>query len=293
MPTPVQQPAPYGIRPGMPGQQPPVVADATQRLPQVQDDFDHLYRQAGPPPAQSQPYQQPQPQPAPMGYQPGPAPVRTPAAGRKKLSPAAVIGIVVVGCAVAGLAAGAALSGGGSDSSNSSSQNAAATGGSPSSSASAAAADPAAEQAKKLDALLKESGNSRSSVISAVADIKACRNLGQAATDLRSAAGQRNDLVSRLGQLSVDRLPNHQALSDALNRAWKASAAADNHYAAWADQVAGAKKGCKGGQARTTGQTAAGNRESGTATQSKRTAVQLWNTIAQQYGLTKRTFTQL
>ncbi len=154
--------------------------------------------------------------------------------------------------------------------------------------------DPAREQAVELDKLLADSGNSRTSVINAVADVKACRDLGTAAKDLRAAAGQRSRLVTDLSALSVDKLPDHQALTAALTKAWQASASADNHYAAWADQVAGSKgKFCKKGQARATKQTRAGNRASGTATAEKGKAAKLWNTIAKQYGLTERQPTQL
>ncbi|MFE2427363.1 hypothetical protein ACFXJ5_11500 [Streptomyces sp. NPDC059373] len=301
--------APFAIRPGAPGD-----AEPTQHLPrfddyggyggpqaqpqqQPQDDFAHLYRQEGapqaPPAPQAAPYQQPYQQQAyeQQAYEPPYAPRP---AGRKKLSPAAVIGIVVAGCAIAGLAAGALLSGGGGDA------QAAATG-SPSAAANTAASSDsgsgssaAEEQAKKLDALLKTSGSSRASVISAVASIESCQNAGTAASDLRSAATQRQSLVTQLGTLSVDQLPNHQALTDALTKAWNASAEADTHYAAWGDQVANdGKKYCKHGSARNTGQTSAGTQASGTATQNKKTAVRLWNTIAKKYGLTQRSYTQL
>ncbi len=129
-------------------------------------------------------------------------------------------------------------------------------------------------------------------MINAVADVKACRNLDQAAANLRDAARQRNQLVTDLSRLSVDKLPEHEALTTALTKAWQASAAADDHYAAWADQVAG-KKGCKKGEARTTGRTRAGNQASGTATAEKTKASKLWNTIAQQHGLPQRQPTQL
>ncbi|MFB7109656.1 hypothetical protein ACFCYR_11445, partial [Streptomyces sp. NPDC056291] len=154
------------------------------------------------------------------------------------------------------------------------------------------AADPAREQAVELDKLLADSGSSRASVIKAVADVRNCGNLGQAASDLRSAAEQRKGLVTRLGQLSVDKLPAHAELTAALNKAWKASESADLHYAAWADQAHG-KKVCKKGHARDTGETRAGNRESGVASSEKAKAAQLWNAIAKTYGLTQRQPTQL
>ena len=203
-----------------------------------------------------------------------------------------LIALVGVGIAVLGIGAGALMAGSGDESTPSGDKPVAASG-APEESASASA-DPAREQAVALDKLLADSGDSRNSVIKAVADIKSCSNLGQAATDLRDAAKQRNDLVTRLGELSVDQLPDHEALTTSLTKAWKASAAADNHYAAWADQVA-AKKGqlCKKGQARSTGQTQAGNRASGTASEQKKSAAQLWNSIAREYGLTERQPTQL
>jgi hypothetical protein len=92
----------------------------------------------------------------------------------------------------------------------------------------------------------------------------------------------------------VDRLPNHAALTDALTKAWQASAAADGHYAGWADQAAAAHgKVCKGGHARNTTQSQAANNSSGTATSEKKKAVKLWNSIATKYGLTKREYSQL
>jgi hypothetical protein len=131
-------------------------------------------------------------------------------------------------------------------------------------------------------------------VINAVGNVKSCKNLGQAAKDLRDAAAQRNGLVTRLEGLTVDQLPAHAELTTALTNAWKASAAADNHYAAWADQVAGnRKKLCKGGQAKITGPAQAGHKESGTATTEKNKAAGLWNPIARKYTLTERQPTQL
>ncbi|MGV9244369.1 hypothetical protein [Streptomyces sp. NPDC003710] len=196
-----------------------------------------------------------------------------------------------VGIVVLGIGAGALLSGGGGDGKDNHGTSVAATG--PATDSSSSPADPAKAQAVALDKLLADSGNSRGTVIKAVADVKGCQNLDQAAGALRDAAKQRNDLVTRLSGLAVDKLPGHGELTAALTNAWKASAAADTHYAAWADQVSGNKKGCKKGQARTTGQTAAGNRASGTASAQKAKAAGLWNAIAQQYGLTQRQPTQL
>ncbi|MGC0376639.1 hypothetical protein [Streptomyces sp. SAI-229] len=232
----------------------------------------------------------------------GPAGPTAPAGGRggragrgggRTGSRVPLIAAIGVGIAVLGVGAGALLgSPSGDDDGDGDNQNVSATAPASAEASGSPSADPAREQAVELDKLLADSGDSRTAVINAVADVKACRDLGRAAADLREAAGQRNQLVTDLSGLSVDKLPDHQALTTALTKAWQASASADNHYAAWADQAAG-KKGCKKGQARSTGQTQAGNRASGTATSEKQKAAKLWNAIAKRYGLTERQPTQL
>ncbi|WP_128431817.1 hypothetical protein [Streptomyces cyaneus] len=274
-------------------------------------DFDSLFRSepgAEPPAAATQQlprFQQPQPQPqgghGAAYFPPGPSGPHDPygpsgddgGRGGRTRSRVPLIAAVGIGIAVLGIGAGALLAGGsGDDQKNDKNQpvsaTAPATEGSPSPSA-----DPAEQQAIALDKLLADSGDSRTAVIKAVAAVKSCGNLAQAATDLRGAAKQRNQLVTDLSKLTVDQLPNHTALTTALTKAWQASASADNHYAAWADQVAANKKLCRKGQARSTGQTQAGNQASGTASAQKKTAAQLWNTIAKKYGLTERQPTQL
>lgn len=202
----------------------------------------------------------------------------------------AAIGVAL---AVVGVGAGALLGGGGGDDDKSDDGKTVAASAS-ASEPSASSGDAAKQQATALDKLLADSGSSRASVIAAVANVKACNNLDQAASDLRAAAGQRTGLVTKLAALDVDKLPDHAALTGALTKAWQASAAADNHYADWADEVAGNKrKACKKGGARTTAATAQGNRESGTASAQKNQAAGLWNAIARTYGLTQRQPTQL
>ncbi|MFD6832511.1 hypothetical protein CH313_18655 [Streptomyces sp. TSRI0384-2] len=291
-PVPAQgPPAGYGQEPGE--RQPPA-------------EFDNLFRSApaggdGGGATQQMPRVDPgAPQPA-AGYG-GPAqPPAGRAAARKAAEPdrgrtgskGPLVAAVVVGCAVLGLGAGALLSGGGEEEKK--------PGGQENVSASAPAeeepspspsVDPAREQAVELDKLLSDSNNSRAAVIRSVANIQKCESLDQAAEDLRDAAKQRNDLVRRLGEIEVDKLPEHQRLTSALTKAWKASAEADNRYATWADQTKG-KRGCRDGQARSTGQHAAGNRASGEATKAKNEAAPLWNSIAGEYGLTEHTPTQL
>ncbi|MEV4787865.1 hypothetical protein AB0K53_20860 [Streptomyces tuirus] len=280
-------------------------AEATQYIPPVPGgdkqppaEFDNLFRSdqgAGSPAGATQ--QMPRIEQPPASYgapQPSHAP---PGGGRSRGgrtgSRVPVIAAVGIGIAVLGVGAGALLAGGGGGGDDDSGDkktvaaSAPATDGSPSPSA-----DPARAQAVELDKLLADSGDSRSTVINAVADVKGCDNLPGAAKDLRDAAKQRNQLVTRLSGIKVDLLPDHAALTTALTKAWQASASADNHYAAWADQTAG-KKGCKKGQARVTNQTQAGNRASGVASTEKAKAAGLWNGIAKKYGLTERQPTQL
>ncbi|MEU6259957.1 hypothetical protein [Streptomyces sp. NPDC047043] len=299
-------------------------ADATQYIPPVTDagapygmpqggdrqppaEFDNLFRSepGGESPAAAtqylprfeQPQAAPYGQPAPQGSyaQPGPSyapPGDDGGRGGRPRSRVPLIAAVGIGIVVLGVGAGALLAGGGGDDGGDKNQTVSATAPATDGSASPSA-DPAKQQAVALDKLLADSGDSRASVIRAVANVKACQNLDTAASDLRDAAKQRNQLVTRLSGLSVDKLPNNAALTAALTKAWQASASADNHYAAWADQVAGNSKSCKKGQARGTGQTQAGNRASGTASQQKVKAAQLWNTIAKTYGLTQRQPVQL
>ncbi|WP_275672755.1 hypothetical protein [Streptomyces anulatus] len=321
---PVPGGAPYGIRPGAPGdRQPPAEFDnlfrteqpagATQQMPQYDagQQSPPPYQQQPPSPYQQQghqPQQQPQggplPPQAPGGYQSGlqgfqgraeqdgPDPRQSGDAPRRRSAHVPLIAAVVVGCAVIGLGAGALLSGG-DDSGKDDKQPVAAQSSPATEPTAKAAPDPAKPQAEALDKLLADSNNSRAAVISAVEKIKSCKELDRANTDLKGAAQQRRDLVTRLDALTVDKLPNNAELTASLNRAWKASAAADEHYATWARQAKKNKSVCKGGQARSTNETAKANQQSGVATQAKREASRLWNEIAAKYGLTKHTYTEL
>ncbi|GGQ93929.1 hypothetical protein [Streptomyces flaveolus] len=296
-------PVPAGPHGGMPG------ADDGRQPPA---EFDSLFRSApgadGPASATQQMPRFDEPGPAhsadPSGYVPqGPG-----GGGRRRGghddagrggrggrtgSRVPLLAAVGVGIVVVGIGAGAMMAGGGGDDDKADNQTVSATAPADSASASASpSADPVRQQAVELDKLLAQSGSSRTTVINAVADVKSCDNLPQAAKDLREAAKQRTGLVTSLSRLSVDKLPGHAELTAALTEAWQASASADNHYAAWADQTAG-KKGCKKGKARSTAETQAGNRASGTASAEKAKAADLWNTIAKQYGLTEREPTQL
>ena len=306
---PVPGGAPYGIRPGAPGErQPPAEFDnlfrsdepegATQQMPRFDPAQQPPYQQspqqqqpyrAGPPPQQG--FQQPPPY---SGPQDGTQDDGDGGGRRKRSGAVPLIAAVVVGCAVIGLGAGALMSGGDDDGKDkqpvaSASSPAA---GEPSKEKEQPAPDPGKPQAEALDKLLADSNNSRAAVIGAVEKTKNCTDLDKAVSDLRGAAKQRRDLVTRLQALSVDKLPNHDQLTASLTRAWQASASADDHYAAWAVQ-AKSKKVCKHGHAKTTSHTQQATVKSGEASKAKQRAAGLWNKIAEKYGLTRREATAL
>ncbi|MFD5511026.1 hypothetical protein ACFWIB_25085 [Streptomyces sp. NPDC127051] len=289
---------------------------ATQYIPPVTDGFDALFREEGGadaghtrqlPPVQEPVLRQPPPRGyPPRGQRPGPPqaqaqqpqqqyapPPPPPQPEATRRVPAWVIAAVVIGLAVVGLGVGALLSDGKKQNNDPAAAAAAPSAGSSAAAAAEAPVDPARSQAVQLDKLLADSNDSRAAVIRAVDDIKGCRNLGQAASDLRDAARQREELVTRLQDLKMDQLPDNVKLAASLTKAWQSSAAADNSYAAWADDTAGDKKGCKDGQAKGTGNANEGNKASGEATRAKESAAGLWNAIAAKYGLTKRDKSQL
>ncbi|WP_326605162.1 hypothetical protein OG930_23635 [Streptomyces sp. NBC_01799] len=291
---PVPGGAPYSIRPGTPGErQPPAEFDnlfrseepagATQQMPRFDPGQAAPYRGA-----QQPPFQQPQPQPQQAQHS---EPPQGRAGQRKKPSHVPLIAAVVVGCAIIGLGAGALMSG--DDKGKDDKQPVAAASSPAAKPSTQAAADPAKPQAEALDKLLADSNNSRSAVIGAVEKTKSCTDLDQAVTDLQGAAQQRRELVTRLQGLSVDKLPDHAQLTEALTKAWQASASADDHYAAWARQAKNGKKVCRHGQARRTSETAQATVASGEASKAKQRASGLWNSIATKYGLTRRSSTDL
>ncbi|MFI0863071.1 hypothetical protein ACH4RA_22930 [Streptomyces smyrnaeus] len=230
------------------------------------------------------------PQPGSSQYEPkvgGRAARRDADRGRRRTPPWLLIGGGLAGVAAIGLVVGLLLANGGDGSSEENPKPSSAPAGEES-----PAPDPAEAQAKKLDALLADSNNSRSAVVRSVQNIRACKSLGKAAADLRAAAKQRTGLVRRLGELKTDRIPDSAELNSALKSAWRSSASADTHYAAWADQAA-RKKGCHKGKAKPTKQLAAGNRASGSATIAKKKAARLWNPTAKKYGLEERPYGSL
>ncbi|WP_330331846.1 hypothetical protein OHS33_20410 [Streptomyces sp. NBC_00536] len=318
-------PVPAGPGPGQgqsPGQGPPDVFDGlfrgddqghTQVLPPIQEPV----RSQAPPPAppfqQRRPKPQPQfpqqpahlqqtagfqqPPPPPQFQQPGPFQQPPPEEPARKVSPV-VIGVAVLALAVAGLGVGSLLGDGKAQNNDPAAVDTVpskpAGSGSAKPPADEAPVDPARAQAVQLDKVLADSNDSRATVIRAVDDVKACKNLAQSAEDLRDAARKREELVTKLQELKTDKLPDHAKLTAALTKAWQSSGSADQHYAAWADEAAGDRKTCKDGKgAKATTQANEGNKASAEATKAKDSAAGMWNKIAAQYGLTQRDTSQL
>lgn len=254
---------------------------STQHLPLFDEAASH--QQAGaPPPAQGRQHSR--------GQGGGGRASRGEGGGRGK-SPAVLIGIGIAVVAAIGVAAGALLGTGDSDDSGKGGEASTEPAGKD---ASSPPPDPAKPQAKELDSLLADSNNSRAAVIRSVERIKKCQQLDKAADELNAAAKQRDGLVQRLRKVETDKLPSTEQLNSSLVKAWKSSAAADRHYAGWANQVAKQrKKNCKKGKARVTPAASSANKASGEATQAKKQAAALWNPTAKKYGLQERKFGDL
>ncbi len=140
-----------------------------------------------------------------------------------------------------------------------------------------------ASEADAVNKLIDVSRGERSNIQTAVSNIRQCRSMGEAAAMLRSAAGQRQALLSQLGALKVDKLPDGPALVTTFSEAWQASATFDQEYAAYADDTAAHQ--CKGARGP---HYEAAVQADGQATKAKNRALTLWNPVAAQVGLTTR-----
>ncbi|MFD0272774.1 hypothetical protein ACFVHB_02550 [Kitasatospora sp. NPDC127111] len=201
-----------------------------------------------------------------------------------------IIGGVVAGCVAAGVLV-AVLMSGGDDKTGSEKQAApavtgsGASAGTPAASGSAATVSPEVKaQAQPLSDLLGTASDSRTAVVNAVGAVQKCDKLPESQQALTDAAGKRRELQSKLSALKTDKLPGGPQLVEQLNAAWTASATADDEYAAWAADM---QAGC---DAKKTDNQHYKNavQASGAATNAKKQASGLWNTIAGQTGLPTR-----
>ena len=212
------------------------------------------------------------------GARPGP--------GGRRISNRTIAAIAIAACAVIGIGAAAMFEG--SDTPAQASTTASA---SASAAASGASNTQEKVQAQALSDLLATASNGRSAVITAVGNVKGCQSLGQSQQDLTTAAGLRQQLIQQLATLQTDALPNGTELVKVLREGWQASADADAHYAAWADQ---SKSSCAHKhQPKAGGELSQGDADSGMASADKAKASQLWNAIADATGMPRRSSIQL
>ncbi|MEV4613824.1 hypothetical protein AB0K43_14685 [Kitasatospora sp. NPDC049258] len=192
-----------------------------------------------------------------------------------------IIGGVVAGCVAAGILVVVLMSGG-KDDKGSQPPVAKPASSAPVAGGSGAVSPELQAQAKAMSDLLGKASASRQAVIGAVASVQKCDKLPESQAGLTAAAAQRDQLVTELAALKVDKLPTGPQLVDQLKSAWQASATADKEYAAWAgDSIAA----CDPAKQSDNPHAKNGNAASGTATTAKTSAADLWNAIAAQTGL--------
>ncbi len=229
--------------------------------------------------------------PPPPGYTPGPPqkPLRIPPPAQRRrqlLVPLLVLGALVVAAAVAIAIlatrsgspkpppATAAPSGSATPTPTSPTPTPTPTSSGPSSPVSAARA---------LDTLLTDSARSRANVVAAVSSAQSCIDPSGAAATLRQAAAGRAEELQRLQLISLSSIDPEHSLTNALTDALTESRAADLSFAAWANGAVGCS-----GSALLDANFAAANQSSMSATAAKQSFINLWNPIAQKYGLTLR-----
>ncbi|MFJ4676567.1 hypothetical protein [Kitasatospora sp. NPDC088783] len=280
-PYPAGGPAVGGPPPGYPQQPQPGYSDATfggQGAPQQQ-----AY---APQPSYGGNGGYGAPQPA---YAP-PQPARD--GGRRKPNPKVLIGAGVAGVALVAVLVGV-LAGGGDDKPKDTAKSGApaAQSAAPSANGGDAGVTPEAKaQAQAMSDLLGTASSSRTSVVNAVAAVGKCQNLPDSQAALTAAAGQRQDLLTKLGALKVDKLTDGAKLVTQLQQAWQASATADSEYAQWAGDLTG---GCDPAKAKDNDHLRNGDAASGTATTAKKQAAELWGAIAGKTGLPNKSAGEL
>ncbi|MFI1582190.1 hypothetical protein [Embleya sp. NPDC020630] len=245
----------------------------------------------GYPAAQSAGYAAPQPAAPQYGPRtvehgdPGPGRGRTPLI-------AAGVGALVVVAAIGVFASGAF---GDDDKGDKADKGAAVTAGpkpetsgsaAPGTSAPPAKASESAAQASAVDRLLQSGAGSRQVVSQAVQKIQKCDDPAAGAQSLNEAARQRDEQLAGLDKLATDKLTRGADLVAGLREAWTASAESDRELAAWGTEMA--RGGCKDHKAEYTDHKRAADRAGGRATTAKNKVVGLWNPIAADNNLGKR-----
>jgi hypothetical protein len=161
----------------------------------------------------------------------------------------------------------------------------------PSTSAPATAPPSATEvaQAKALKSLMDQSTAAHGIITPAIAAIGKCLYLPSAMTTLSHAADIRVSLARAAAGADVSALANGSTLTATFEQAMNASAAADQNYAAWAQDV---QAGCRAPAPHTAHYRTAIQNDAVSST-AKIAYAKLWNPLAKQLGLATITPTSL
>ncbi|MEV4629456.1 zinc ribbon domain-containing protein [Micromonospora sp. NPDC049523] len=141
-------------------------------------------------------------------------------------------------------------------------------------------------QAVVLDQLLADSVASRRKLVQANEWVSGCTNLARAVTALRQVGDERRGQLARVAALPLDALASGEDLRHALRVALQHSLNADEHYVEWAAGMESSR--CRG-SARLTAARKDGEAESDAAGAAKTEVVELWNPVADEFGLPRRT----
>ncbi|WP_405017149.1 hypothetical protein OHV05_08745 [Kitasatospora sp. NBC_00070] len=152
----------------------------------------------------------------------------------------------------------------------------------------------AAAQAKALDELLTRGEGAKAPIGNAVAKVNSCPGKAEitgAVEVFETGATQRDQLVADLAKLEFGDLPAGVEAVALLKTAWQTSGDIDRAYAAWARTVG--SQGCTGGAAPGGADLKRANELNPQATQAKKDFVAKWNSLANTFGLTPRTWDRI
>lgn len=139
-------------------------------------------------------------------------------------------------------------------------------------------------QARVLDALLADSGGSRSGLGSALDQLRSCEGTATGLATLQRITAARREQVVQVDALDTGELDGGDAVKARLTRALTASFDADEAFLAWATrQEAECDRAWSGDD-----DYRRGLAFSGEATTAKRGFLKLWNPLARRYGLPVR-----
>ncbi|MEU4831159.1 hypothetical protein [Streptosporangium sp. NPDC023615] len=139
-------------------------------------------------------------------------------------------------------------------------------------------------QARVLDALLADSGGSRSGLGAALEGLRSCEDTAGGLAALQRITASRREQVIQVNALGTGALDGGQEVKERLTRALTASFEADEAFLSWAvRQDVGCDRAWSGDDDYRRGLAL-----SEEATTAKRGFLKLWNPLARRYGLPER-----